>query len=147
MITWPTNTKEIIDEIRGTIGREIEIFTKEELGQCTSCTLDTKTNKSIDPFCSTCSGTGYIYTISGTTVSAHVNWGYLDRGIFFATGKIRDGDCKATIEYTENNLDLIDRSIKFIVDDKDLYLIEYDLKGVKEINRIACFLKQDPRNG
>lgn len=144
-ITFPSNTKEIIDAIRGVIGRTITIYNSYSLGVCPVCSKDSLLDESLDPFCAACGGTGVLSVVSGTTVSAHVLWGKANSEYKSPAGKIFIGDCKVTVAFSEAILAKIEDSSKFEVDDRNLYLLDYDLRGVPDPNRIACYLEQDPR--
>lgn len=146
MVTWPSNTKEIIDEIRETIGRPIEIFVTVSGELCPICTLDPIKNKSVNPFCPVCSGVGYLNTVSGYETLAHIRWGRVNDDVFYPGARIVTGDCKATIEYTEEALDVVDNSIYVIADHVKLYIDSYDLRGVQPVNRIVLDLVQNPRD-
>ena len=146
IITFP-DTKNLIDSIRGVIGRDITVYNRYDLGPCPACGKDTLFGDSLDPFCVLCSGTGVLSVVSGTTLSGHVLWGKANSEYKSPAGKIFIGDCKVTVEFTEENLQKIEMASKFTVDNKDLYLIDYDLKGVPSPNRITCYLEQDPREG
>lgn len=144
-IKWPSNTKDIIDEIRGVIGRDVE-FVKNYPGEnCPLCSLDPLTRVSTDPFCPICSGHYYITTTSSYLVPAHINWTSVDGSRFEPGGRIHSGDCKITVEYTDENLDLVNTAAYIVVDEKIMYVEKYDLKGVQALNRIAVELMQDPR--
>lgn len=142
-ITYPSNTKSIIDDIRGTIGRNITINVSVEGDPCPACELNPVTNTSVDSFCTTCSGLYWINTTSGYTISGHVRWLSAGEPMYTPGGIIDVGDCIVTVEYTETNLTNVENSDHFIVDDKDLYLEEYVLRGVPDINRIRIILKED----
>lgn len=146
-ITWPDDYTGIINSIRGAIGRNIIIYNKYDLGPCPICGKDSLLGETLDPFCTTCSGTGVLSVVSGTTILAHVLWGKANSEYKSPAGTIFTGDCKVTVEFSESVLSKIELSSTFLVDDKDLYLIDYDLKGVPEPNRITCYLEQDPREG
>jgi len=141
--TWPSDTKDIIDDIRTAIGRSITINVGVEQDPCPVCSLDPETNTSKDSFCTTCSGVYWITTTSGLSVLAHVNWKKTDQPFYTAGGKIAEGDCIVTIEYTATNLSAVENSVGFIVDTKDLYMKNYELRGVQDINRIRVLLKED----
>lgn len=145
-IIWPENTTEIIDAIRGTIGRPIEIITASADVTCSACSLDPLSHRSTNPFCPVCSGAGYITVFSGTTLSAHVRWGTVDKGLSYPGGRLITGDCQATVAYSDTTLELLQTAAYIIIDDKQLYLDTYDLRGVPEINRIVLKLLQNPRN-
>ena len=146
-IVWPNDYTEIINTIRGTIGRDIFMYNKYDLGTCPICGKDSVLGKTLDPFCTVCSGTGTLSTFSGTTLSAHVLWNKAGSEFKSPAGVIFTGDCKVTVEFTEEVLSKVKLSSYFSVDDEDLYLIDYDLRGVPEPNRIVCYLEQDPREG
>ncbi len=143
MITWPNNTKEIIDDIRDTIGREITINVKVPGDPCPDCDLDPITGVSTDSYCTTCSGLYWINTISGSPVMAHVRWTKIGQPIYEPGGIIYDGDCIVTITYSDENLNNVINSDSFIVDGKDLYMKNYVLRGVQDINRIRIILLED----
>ena len=146
-ILFPENTKEVIDSIRGAIGRDITIFYASSGVTCSACDLDTITGRSLDPFCPVCDGDGNIEVQANVIVPAHVLWNNVNTPYNTATGRIFTGDCKATVEYTVDMVTVIEASDYFLVDDRKLFLVDYDLRGVKDINRIAINLKQDPRDG
>ncbi len=145
MIIWASGTRQIINEMRAVIGREIELYFTVPGADCPACTLDPLTGTSSDPFCTTCSGAGYLTTVSAATLQAHINWANVDKPAHYPGGKIWEGDCKVTVEYTEENLQLVKTADYFVVDAVPMYLKNYDLKGVQDLNRIAVALLQDPR--
>lgn len=147
-ITFPDNTKDIIDEIRGVIGRDITIFVTVSGIPCTAsgCSLDPITNLSTNPFCGVCHGNYWINTLSGWTCSGHIRWLSADQPLWTQGGKIEDGDCKVTIAFSNIALEHVKASKYFVVDNIELYLKHYRLKGAKEINRIQIMLIEDPNN-
>ena len=144
-INFPSNTKEIIDSIREVIGRNIEIHYTVSGAACPTCTQDTLTGRSIDPFCVTCGGVGYINTPVTVSALAHVRWTNVGDSYNSPAGEIDTGNCIVTMEYVESLPSIVESSDYFLVDDVKLYYIDYDLRGVKEINRIAVKLQEDPR--
>jgi len=139
-IVWPSDTKTIIDEIRSTIGRNILVNVAVTGIPCSTCTLDPINNESTDPLCSECDGLYWKSTVSGWTVKAHVRWGSADRPIYTPGGKAFEGDCIVTIEYTASGLSNIENSESFVVDNKELIMEDFILKGVPDINRITIAL-------
>lgn len=131
------------DEIRGTIDRSIMINVKIEGMECPVCELDPITNTSSDSFCVTCSGLYWINTTSGYSINAHVRWLNLDQPSYTEGGVIDQGDCIATVKYTSETLYNIQNSESFIIDDMDLYLKKYVLRGVPSPDRIRIILKED----
>jgi len=142
-ITWPTNTADVINEIRDNIGRDITIKVLIDGTPCPICELDPITNTSTDSFCEVCSGVYWLNTTSGYVINAHVRWMGADTPLYTPGGAIYEGDCIATIEYTEENLQNVQNSDSFIIDEKDLYLEKYTMRGVPTINRIRLYLKED----
>ncbi len=130
-ITWPPNTRAVIDKIREAIGREITIYVTVTGVVCTTsgCSLDPVTNLSTDPFCPGCEGNYWVDTISGWTCSAHIRWRQTDQPLWTAGGIIDEGDCKVTIANSGVALYNVQHSKYFVVDDIDLYMKSYFLKG------------------
>lgn len=146
MIHWPDNTKDIIDRIREAIGRPITFFVPVYEDVCPACDQDPLTGKSTNPFCPVCFGSGYQTTWVETSVLAHVRWGKAEGSLLYPGAKIVTGDCAATIEFSEENVALVETAKYVIVDGKTLYIDSYDLRGVQPINRIVLNLVQNPRN-
>lgn len=144
-IGWPSNTTEIIDEIRDTIGRDVTINVAVDGTACPEpgCDLDPVTGLSTDQFCSVCSGYYYINTTSGLTLTAHVRWGDADKNIWETGGYLIDGDCLVQIKYTTTNMDAVDNAKSFLVDDRVLVKKSVDLRGVPSVNRILVTLEQE----
>lgn len=145
-ITFPSDTKEIIDEIRGRIGRDVIIFVTVTGIACTeaTCSLDPVTNLSTDSFCTVCHGNYWLDTVSGYTCSGHVRWLGADKPLWVAGGVVEDGDCKVTITMSDENLNNVKNSKYFEVDGIEMYMKEYRLRGAKELNRIQIILLEDP---
>ncbi len=135
MITWPSDTKVIIDAIRAVIGRPVNFYTEIKT-PCSACSIDPITDTSTNSFCLVCSGVGYVIVYSGTTISGHVTQGPID-GMRWATGgQYYDGDCMVQIEYTPSNITVVDNASYVIVDNKKFDVRKKILRGVKNINRI-----------
>jgi hypothetical protein len=142
-ITFPSNTKETIDEIRNTIGREITIYVEVSGEACSQCSLDPTTNLSTDPFCETCDGNYWINTISAYPVLAHVRWFSSEQPLWSEGGKVHEGDCQATVGLSGYNLTAVRNSDHYEVDAKEMYMKNYAIKGVPEPNRITVTLLED----
>lgn len=140
-IIFPSNTAQIINEIRNAIGRNIiaEVISVEE---CPVCMLDPVTNTSTDSFCPVCSGNYWITTVSGASILAHVSYKPLDDLEWVTGGKYVAGDATAQIEYTEENLTLVEGSKYFILDNRRFEKDKIELRGVPNINRIILILKE-----
>jgi len=143
-ISWPSNTAEIINKIRETIGRLITIYVNVSGTACPVCTLDPVTNLSTDPFCLTCEGNYWLAVTSAWTCSAHIRWRRTDQPIWSPGGIVDEGDCKVTIALSGSALYNVQNSNYFIVDDIDLYMKNYYQKGVQPLNRITVILMEDP---
>lgn len=135
IITYPQNTTEIIDAIRSAIGRDVTIYTEERV-VCSACGIDTVTDTSINPFCTTCGGIGYIITLSGADINAHVTHGPLDNLGWETGGQLLEGDVRLQIKYTTVNWNLVSSS-KYITVDGVRYIVRNKIKrGVPQLNRI-----------
>lgn len=142
-ITFPSDTKEIIDEIRDTIGREITVYTTVSGIACSTCELDPTTGLATDPFCPECSGDYWTSTLSGLSLTAHIRWSKSEQPMFTEGGIVYEGDCKVTITYSEANLEAVRNSEYFVVDGKELYMKNYIPKGAQRLNRISVILLED----
>ena len=139
-ITWPSAQEvEVVDAIRGAIGREVNFITHTVSG-CSACSLDPVTNTSTDSWCLTCSGRYWIETYSGTLISGHITWGQADILNWYSAGQQFDGDCRVQIKYTITNLELVKTCDWVEVDDKKLQVKKTILRGVQPLNRILIDL-------
>jgi len=146
IITFPTNTKEIIDAIREAIGRDVTFQTKVET-ECTysGCNIDPITNTSINSFCPVCSGVGYTSTLDEDVMKAHIFWkpeGFLN---WVTAGQYFTGDCAVQIEYTEDIYEMVSAADYVVVDGKRLRMKSRDPRGVPALNRILldCELEEE----
>lgn len=145
-ITFPSNTKTIIDQIRDAIGREVT-FIEEAYSPCTAsgCGLDPITNTAINSFCTVCSGEGFTVTISGTGLTAHITWKPENVLNWIVAGQYFTGDCLLQVEYTSNNRELIEDAKYVVVDDKRMRVESIMPRGVPAINRLLleCKLEEE----
>lgn len=142
-ITFPTNTKTIIDEIRGAIGRNVDFYVTTSSYTCQTCSLDPTTGTSTDSFCMTCSGLYYIPMLYSTTISGHITWGKSDKLNWVTGGQFFEGDCRLQIEYSDINLDLVNGAKYVVVDGKRLTIDTITLRGAQELNRIVLNLSEE----
>ena len=140
VITFPSDTKDIIDQIRTAIGREVEFRIVASSTPCPTCDLDPITNTSTDSFCQDCGGDYWIPVYSGVLLSGHVTWGHSDQARWETGGTWYDGDCRVQIEYTEANLATVDGAYEVIIDEKTMEIKKRILRGVPQINRILLDL-------
>ncbi len=143
-ITFPS-TKDTIDAIRDAIGRDIILVTTTYSG-CWACSLDPITNQSTNVFCTVCSGIHWIPTVTENELLAHVTWGNSDALLWVTGGQLLEGDCRISIEYTAENLNLVENANYYIVDNKKLFFKKKILRGVPTINRILIDLKEERDN-
>jgi len=141
-IMWPSNTKSIIDQIRNVIGRDVTFITVSDAEICPVCGVDPVSGGAIDPYCLTCSGLGYLYTYSGTTVSGHVTWGFSELLAWYTGGQQFDGDCRVQIEYTPEMVTVLDDTKWVIIDNKTMQVKKRIYRGVQPINRILIDLRE-----
>jgi hypothetical protein len=141
-IYWPSNTSDIIDDIRDAIGRDITIYATVSGIPCpaSGCSLDPVTNLSVNQFCDICGGDYWINTTSGITVTAHVRMKNVDMPIWTVGGFIVDGDAQIQIKYTQANIDAVNNVNYFLVDGKEFIKKDISLRGVPDINRIVVTL-------
>jgi hypothetical protein len=144
-ITFPSNTKDTIDDIRAAIGREITITNITSVSGCAVCSLDPINNSSTDPFCPVCSGFYWITTTSGINVIGHVHWGPTEIVSAKTGGKIYQGDCTVTIEYTAALDALVKSAEHFTVDGVNMSLDKLEYRGKRDINRIRLVLKEEEK--
>lgn len=138
-IYWPSDTKTIIDDIRGAIGREVT-FQVRTVSGCSLCTLDPISNESTNSFCPSCSGLYWIPVYSGADILAHITWGQSDEMNWKSGGQIYEGDCRIQIEYTPENITIVDTSDYVEVDGKKMDIRKKILRGVQALNRILLDL-------
>ena len=136
-IVWPTEFEtSIVDAIRGAIGRDTVWYTVASLEPCTLCDLDPVSNTATDSFCPVCSGNYWIPTMSGTTISGHVTWGYSELLGWQTGGQLDEGECRVQIKHTPENVTIVENTQYVIVDSKRMQIVKRILRGVKNINRI-----------
>lgn len=143
-IYWPSNTAEITDTIRDTIGRNITINVTVSGIPCTASgcgVLDPITNLAVNQFCPVCSGFYWTNTLSGYILNAYVQWGRGEIPIWDTGGRLMDGDCSVQVKYTSANVTAIDNSANFVVDGKILLKESVEYRGVPDINRVLVTLK------
>jgi hypothetical protein len=134
-IVFPSNTKTIIDQMRGVIGRDVDFYVPT-LSGCNVCTLDPITNVSTDSFCPVCSGEYWIKSYTIITLSGHITWAPGDILQWYPGGKVEDGDCRIQIEYTEDNNRTASDADYVVADNKELEIRRKTLRGFQPINRI-----------
>ncbi len=140
-ISFPSDTKDVIDAIRNAIGRAATLYTRIEI-VCPTCGIDPLSGQALNSFCPTCSGFGYTYTLSGTVLSGHVNYGKLDDFGWATGGQYPLGDATFQVEYTSSNLTLVDNAKYFEIDDKKFHALKKILRGVPTLNRIILILEE-----
>ena len=144
-ITFPSNTKEVINDIRDAIGRTITFNTLVSQSGCpvVGCNLDPVTNTSTNSFCPTCGSKYWINTYVDSEVTAHVRWKSMDADLWHTGGITWRGDCRAQIEYSAANITILDNSETVQVDGKLMSIEEKIYKGVPELNRIVLILNEE----
>jgi hypothetical protein len=141
-ISFPSNTKDVIDDIRDAIGRIITFVTEIE-ADCPACGIDPFTNTSTNPFCTTCSGLGYLVTYSGDSVMAHITWGGNDQLGWATGGQMMEGDCRVQVELTSTILSTISGATYVEVDGHRMGIRKNILRGVQPLNRVLLDLSEE----
>lgn len=144
IIAWPSNTRAVIEEIINEIGRPV-IFYTAQLSGCWLCDLDPITNTSVDSFCPVCSGTYWIATYSGYTITAHVTWKYSDKSDWQTGGIVPIGDGIIKVMYSGPYMEAINSADYAVVDGKEVNIERITLLGVPTVNRVILDFKE--RNG
>lgn len=144
-ITWPDNTKEVINSIREATGRPVIVTLIDSVSGCHLCSLDPINNASTNALCSGCDGNYWIPTIADYQVHGHIRWWPFDEPHPMTGGVVYEGDCTATIRYTSQNLSRIQQADYFTVDGKKMVLHKYLLRGKQDINRIRLLLKEEEK--
>jgi len=142
-ITFPSDTVTVIDEIRNAIGRSVTFVTLSGRIACPTCGVNPITNEGLDPFCVTCSGTGYVDVYEYKSIYAHVTWNFNDLPRWITGGTYVEGDCIIQIKFTEDTLTMLDKTSKVIVDGFPMIIKKRILRGIPEINRVILSLKQE----
>jgi hypothetical protein len=142
-ISFPTDTRELINSIRGVVGRAVYFYTDNPT-ECSVCSLDPITNTSTNPYCTTCSGLHYIHNYSSTTISGHITWNPAETLQWSAGGQYELGDVRVQVEYTVSNLSTIDNTEYIMVDGKRVIIRNKIYRGVPELNRVLlnCSLEE-----
>lgn len=140
-IVWPSDTTEIIDDIREAIGRNIVVDVPYTI-PCSGCSLDPITNTSTNSFCNICGGVYWIPVLSGSTILAHITWGPSDQLGWVTGGQLLEGECRVQIKNTPENLLAVLSGTIYHVDGKNMYKKSMIQRGVTEVNRIIVNLKE-----
>ena len=143
-ITFPSNSKEIIDGIRAAIGRNVDFVTVSGYTNCpaSGCSLDIVSQTSTNSFCLTCSGMYYIPVYETETILAHITWGNDEIMQWESAGKWIDGSCRVAIEYSDTNMTILDKTNYLVVDGKKLEINKKLFRGVQPLNRVLLDLKE-----
>lgn len=140
-ITFPSDTKDTIDSIRSAIGREITFIMKIK-ADCPACDLDPVTGTSTNYLCPVCSGLGYLITLSGMNVLAHVTNAPVYNVNWVTGGQFFTGDCGVQIEYNVGNVTVLGLADYVVVDTIPYLIKNKTFRGVPAINRILIDLVQ-----
>lgn len=145
-INWNSNFEtEVVDAIRGAIGRDTIWYIVESSSPCYLCDLDPITNTATNSFCPVCSGLYWIPTYSGVTISGHVTWGYSEKMGWETGGQLDEGECRVQIKYTPENITVVDSAKWVSVDNRKMKIIKKLYRGVQGINRILVDLIEEEK--
>ena len=149
-ITWPSNTTDIIDQIRGAIGRDVTFYQKIGVTACTAsgCSLDPITNESTNSWCTVCSGNYWIPTYSGVTVSGHITWKGAEELGWVTGGQLDEGDCTVQIKYLTTTDEMIKDTAYVVVDNRQMEIVKVIPRGVPSVNRvIISMIEKEAEDG
>jgi|SRR3990172_10679480 len=138
-IQFPSDTRNIINQMRGAIGRTVT-FKLPYYSACTTCGLDPTTNTSLDSQCEECEGLYWIPSYSGVVISGHITHGHSDVINWQSVGEIFDGDVRVQIELEDTTITTLDATEYVVVDDKDYEIKKRILRGVPDLNRVLLDL-------
>jgi len=147
-IFWPeSQVITTVNEILSAIGREFTLYVKTSGTPCPQCLssgwYDPVTNSSTNSFCTICQGVYWLNIPSGIILTGHVKWNIGEIPYWNPGGIVPGGDCIITIPYSSGIENKVKNSLRFLVDNKDLTLKGYRLRGVKNPNRIIITLKME----
>ena len=145
-ITFPSDTADIIDKIRGAIGRDVDFYIPS-LSGCSVCSLDPTTNESTDSFCPSCEGIYWIPTYKATTISGHIIWKPSDELEWTVGGQVFDGDVRVQIKYTTDNRATVSGADYVVVDAKQMEIKKTTFRGVPALNRILVDMIERTKDG
>ena len=147
-IVFPENTEEVIDAIRGAIGRLVDFYVVASSIACPVCDLDPTTQTSVDSFCPVCSGVYWIPVWSSISISGHITWGDVDLMGWQVGGKYFDGDARVQIKRTSEHITIVEQvqdNGYMVVDDKIMDIKSIIPRGVQSLNRILIDVKERER--
>jgi hypothetical protein len=142
-ISWPSNTRNVIESIINTIGRNVTFYSAT-LSGCTAsgCSLDPITDTSTNSFCPVCSGEYWIPTWSGDDIMAHVTWKFSGEDEFHTGGTVFLGDGIIKVMYSGPYMNIINSADYVAVDGKQVDIQRVTLLGVPSVNRIVLDFKE-----
>jgi hypothetical protein len=136
-----------IDAVRSTIGREVSVFTTENVA-CTQCTVsgyyDSINDNSWFQVCPECSGQYWKPTEIETKVLSRVHWVSNEAITATAGGKYFLGEAHITVDPSYTELLQASQSNQgrhVLVDGQDMEIIRINPLGAPEINRVRAILK------
>jgi hypothetical protein len=141
MLPFPSDTRDTVSAMINTIGRNVTFY-REYKTVCTVCGIDPISGNALDSSCPTCSGIGYLITLSGTLIKSHVTHGKLDTLRWVSAGQYHDGDSTAQIMYSPENLDMVKNSKYLVADNIKFTIYEIIPRGVPDLNRIILVLQE-----
>lgn len=130
-----TESKAIIDAIRNAIGRTVLFYTDTPT-DCPVCSIDPVTNTSTNPYCTTCSGEGWIHHFNSVPIIGHITWAPSETLGWQSAGTFSTGDCRVQIEYTASNMATLDTTEYAIIDGRKFEVANKMYRGTPIINRI-----------
>jgi hypothetical protein len=139
---FPDQT-EIVDAIRGVIGREIDFYLPTYTDcNASGCFYDPVNDSSTNPFCVICSGLYHIPSYEVVPITGFVSWGYSEQLGWVQGGQLAEGECRVQIKHSVTVLNLVDNSEFILVDNKKMKVIKKTLRGTPSINRILLDMQE-----
>jgi hypothetical protein len=149
-LTWPSvqTRHDFLEATISAIGRPVTFIVTTSSTVCPTCSFNPVTKLSTNPFCVTCSGNYYLPLYSGISVSGHVTWKQSEGLTWYTGGQQFTGDCRVRINYTVENLTILENTKEVIVDHRTMQVDHVNLLGAPEVNRIVISLmEKEKENG
>lgn len=142
---FPLNTRQFIQEMIDQIGRPVEFYNIVTVSGCPDCDYDPVAETSTDSFCPTCSGEYWIATYSGLQLDAHISYGEIDNKAWMTGGIIDNGIITAKVMHSGWIEEYINETEYVTIEDREYDIVNVDIRGVPEVNRIIIKLKEKER--
>jgi hypothetical protein len=77
-----------------------------------------------------------------TTISGHITWNFSEQLGWVSGGQLAEGDCRVQIKYSDETIEIVDKTLWVEVDGKKMEIVKRTLRGVKDVNRVLVDLRE-----